>query len=125
MKSRWTATTWEANSSEPATAKQSTPLSPTIASRCFWRSASGWPRRQASMNSSAQPIASTHSTSRTSPSTTVLLPSQKTKPCQTSPSTTGRRTTAAISAEPDPQGDPADASRAGHELGGAGERTAS
>ncbi len=76
MKPRWTATTCEANSSEPATEKQSTPLRPTIASRCFCSSSSGWPSRQASMNSSAQPTASAQSSSRMKPSTTVLLANQ-------------------------------------------------
>ena len=54
MKSFWTPTTWEANSSEPATPKHRTPLIPTIARRCFCRRASGSPSRHASMNRRAQ-----------------------------------------------------------------------
>src|SRR4051794_15423532 len=85
MKPRCTATMWEANSSDPATAKHSTPFSPTIASRCFCRSSRGWPSRQASRNSSAQPTASAHSSSRITPSAAVLLASQKISPCHTRP----------------------------------------
>ena len=72
------------------------------------------------MNSSAQPTASAHSSSRMKPSTTVLLASQKTKPCQTRPSST-TAATAAEHGQPDPQRDPADLAAAGDELGGAGQ----
>jgi hypothetical protein len=76
MNPRWTATMCEANSSVPTTAKHSTPFRPTITSRCRCCSPSGWPSRQASMNSTAQPTARAQSSSRRKPSTTVLLASQ-------------------------------------------------
>src|SRR6478735_3501149 len=95
-KSFWTPTTWEANNRPPATVKQRKPLIPTIASRCFWRSTSGSPRRHASMNRYAQPIAASISTIRTMPSTTVLLSNQKTNESKTIPSPKST-TTVAIS----------------------------